>query len=200
MRFIFDLDYTLLNTEAMRESFRHILADAMSVTKDQFESAEEAATAHDTLFNLDRFLHALLPLSDDRDRAREYIDSVMENGDRFLYSDAIQELHRLAQHQHELVLLTFGDKAWQQYKIEHTQIPQLIPRIEYVDTKKSHAVDLFNAQDIVCINDKGTEIDELNEAFPHVTYVWVARQGDPYSTIPPKSAHIQVNQLSDISL
>ncbi len=200
-RYIFDFDYTLFDTNAMRAAFQMALQEHCGTTVEEYQAAEKQITAEGKLYSLDAHLFALFPGSDEREQGRAVAESIVAKMADWLYPDVLPALKKLHTNQNQLTLLSFGNRKWQALKIAHVELTEFFDTVELVEGSKTEPVHLFEAETggkIICINDRATEINELYGVFPHVDYVWMQRPDTPYNNTPPTAPHRAISDLSAI--
>lgn len=188
MHFIIDFDYTLFDTHAMRER----LATAMGVSTDDFHAAEQRLKGRGELYSLET--HAA-ELGVDKESAQ----NVLRDMNDCLYPDAHDffEQHRAD----KMTLLTFGNVAWQETKIAGVRLPQITETIVTDGDKAELARQWANENDIVIVNDRGSEIDAIAQVLPRARFVWVRREGAPYVDEPCTTEEaIEVTTLNNLYL
>jgi phosphoglycolate phosphatase-like HAD superfamily hydrolase len=200
-RYILDFDYTLFDTNAMRVVFQAELQKHCGVTIEQYQDAEKTITADGALYSLDAHIIALFPENDEREKGRAVAESMITRMGEWIYPDVVPTLKVLKKQQHHITLLSFGSRDWQSLKISHSGITEFFDSIEIVEGPKTEPVHLFEQKSdekIIFVNDRAREIDELHGVFPHVEYVWIAREHTPYSQTPPTAPCQQISSFSEI--
>lgn len=200
MRLILDLDYTLFDTNAMRTAVYNALAKVFDISFERYMHAEQQMTQNGSLYTLEAHMHALFHDAKSTQEALSIALQVVQNGDQFLYDDVKPFLQNAKQKGHECVLLTFGNTAWQKQKVDGTSLQEYIDQSVYVDTSKTDAGALFEEANVIAVNDKASEIDDLARLFPNVDFAWITRPHAPYIDTPPTAPHTDIRSFSELSL
>lgn len=187
MHFIIDFDYTLFDTHAMREK----LATAFGVSIDGFRAAEQRLKDRGELYSLQA--HA-----DELGVEEQSAHEVLLDMNDFIYPDARDFFERYADH--NMTLLTFGNVAWQETKIAGVQLPTIGETIVTDGDKAEIARQWATENDIVIVNDRGSEIDAMATVLPQARFVCVRREGTPYVDEPCTVKAIEVTHLNNIQL
>ncbi len=179
MTVVFDLDYTLYDTVALREDILEELV-AFGYGREQAEetfTAARRATPSGTGFYVPE-LHAALLTSLRTDLASEkritdLIISRAEGGARFLYPGVLDMLMHLRQRGHRLTLLTLGDDRWQRAKADGAGLSSMFDRI--VTTTDDKETVLFSLKGVdaqtVVVNDNVPETVRMRTSVPDMYYI-----------------------------
>jgi len=136
MTILFDLDYTLMDTAKLHDGLAEIFdredyrSDYQNLFKDKGIN-----------FNADKYLE-ILKQQGRIDEARESelkrgLAELMENMDDFLKPDAESVLKHFIKEGHELILITFGNKEWQEKKVKNLSIKKYFSEIIFEEEDKS---------------------------------------------------------------
>ena len=200
-RYIFDFDYTLFDTNAMRAALQARLQAVCGTTIEEYQAAEKRSTEHGTLYSLEAHIAELYPEHDDREKGRAVAEDVVLHMADWIYPDVLPALQKLQAAGSRLILLSFGNRDWQMTKISHSGVQNLLDEVELVEGSKTEPVHLLeadNGEKMICVNDRATETDELHGVPPHVDYVWIQRPDTPYNNTPPTAPHRAISDLSAI--
>ncbi|MFH1582694.1 MAG: HAD hydrolase-like protein [Candidatus Falkowbacteria bacterium] len=164
MKVIFDLDYTLLDTLKFKEKIAGIFdqedfkADYKKYFKDEGIN-----------FDYDEYL-AILKAEGRIDSEREKelrleLEKLISNINDYLKPDAENVLKHFKESGAELILVTFGNKKWQELKIKNLTIAKYFSNIIYEDKDKSKSEYLKSLsetdEEILLINDNLDEAKEM---------------------------------------
>lgn len=187
MHIIIDFDYTLFDTQCMRGK----LATAMGVSAQQFRAAEQELKDRGQLYSPEACVEVL-------GVEMELFTSGMKGAHECVYPDvpAFLEKHANA----KITILTFGNVAWQEQKMSAANIVGVDNLIATDGDKAELARQWAGEDDIVIVNDRGSEIDALATVLATARYVWVRREGAPYRDEPCHTQAIEVINLSNIQL
>lgn len=178
MKIIFDLDYTLLDTVAFKEA----LADAVTAhgpSRAEYEAAyrktvkrEGKAYDYDPDAHLE-LMRAMFPDDAALAQAREGIDKVLSETEKYLYPEARELLEAAGKHDADLMLMTLGNEKWQEAKVKHSGLMDLFD--EVVATEKEKTGLIRRAGDghekVIVVNDNGEEMKGMQREAPEFTYI-----------------------------
>lgn len=166
---VFDLDYTLLDTKR----FKNDLANQVfGLSTEEFcDSYNNNFKAKKENYNLESHLQYLLR---DNKIKPENIDGIRREFNRFiagidgyLFPEAEEVIQKFKNQNNKLMLLSFGDKGWQEMKINHLKIHHFFDRIEYEEKNKKESDFLQELKDmseeVLVINDNLKESHEMME-------------------------------------
>lgn len=136
MKVIFDLDYTLMDTVQLHSKLAEIF-DKENYREDyQFFFRSKGIS-----FDGEKYLAILKELGRiDGAREKELkskLAELMENMDDFLKPDAESVLKHFIKDGHELILITFGNKEWQEKKVKNLSIKKYFSEIIFEEEDKS---------------------------------------------------------------
>jgi len=136
MKVIFDLDYTLMDTVQLHDKLAEIF-DKENYREDyQFFFRSKGIS-----FDGEKYLAILKELGRiDGAREKELkskLAELMENMDDFLKPDAESVLKHFIKEGHELILITFGNKEWQEQKVKNLSIKKYFSEIIFEEEDKS---------------------------------------------------------------
>lgn len=190
MKILIDFDYTLFDTHALRDSLVAVLS-TIGVTKEEYQQGEATITAEGH-YSLDKHI-ALLAEQHQEELLFSLIDEVMRNTAPFLYDDAIDFLKR--HQEHDLIVLSYGNKGFQREKIFATGIQDYVQEIVVVEDSKLDALEEWSGEQLISINDKGPEIDEMQNAYPDMKSIWIRR---PLSKHVNKECTLAFSEQKDL--
>ncbi|PIS42514.1 MAG: hypothetical protein COT24_03020 [Candidatus Kerfeldbacteria bacterium CG08_land_8_20_14_0_20_40_16] len=180
MKIILDFDYTLFNAQDFKQALRDRFS-LFGISSEQFDDSYFTIKQQLGYYNYNKHLKMLAQNNKINENDlilsfQEIVDSARE----FLYPDSLFFLKTIKNIPDAFIyLLTFGQDKLQQSKIEASGIKKYFDKI--IDTTNSK-MDLLkidrNVSDIVIINDRGKEIDEIKQQLPPVKAIWLRR---PYS-------------------
>ena len=177
MKFLFDLDYTLLDTEKFKNALIAAIVSVGGPSEEDCQSAFRAVTEKTGMFDVDSFFHELKDTffgDQVAIEARAAFDRVLTETAQYVYPEAKELLEALRKHDGASVdLMTFGNEAWQRAKVEHSGLAELFDETIYTDKDKGERLrDAGRGQDLVIVvNDNGEEIQRMIAAAPEYTYI-----------------------------
>lgn len=126
--------------------------------------------------------------------ARACLQGVMDRAEEFLFPDTKDFLSRLISLNIDTVLLTRGDPAFQQEKIDKTGVRRFVHRTESVSGSKADVMRTFLPPEekgvVFFINDHVEETTEIKKLFPHIIAM-IKRRAD----VPPEK-YLHVGALN----
>ncbi len=171
MIYIFDLDYTLLDTKKFKEDLSSVFG--MSVeefSKSYFENFKSKGVN----YNLDKHLSILkrdgfIASEEQAAAVKERFGGFMAAIDRYLFPGAEEIIKSLKESGDELVLATFGDIEWQKLKVNALKLKEYFDKIIYEDKNKKESRELdglkTRGEKIIIVNDNARELKELEGVF-----------------------------------
>lgn len=179
MTIVFDLDYTLYDTVAMKGDIIRALTGlgfASAAAEETMRGANLHTPAGVGYYVPER--HAALLTSQRTDLASEKrvadaIHACAERGERFLYPGAATLIGHLRTQGHHPVLLTLGDDRWQRAKAVGAGLGELCERIVTTVEDKEHVIRDFKGADprVIVVNDNAPETVRMRAEVPEFYYV-----------------------------
>ena len=191
MRYILDFDYTLFNTEAMRQALIEALA-SYGVTEGWYRDTERQVKA-DGLYTLEAHL-ALLAKGGAIEQLVETSMKVLENAEQFVYPDVWPFLKNIQEA--DVTILSFGSPVWQDRKIRDSGVGVFADHVITTDGDKAESIQQYAGREVIVINDRGSEIDSMYSVMPQAKYIWLRRTGTPYVDEACQWYTEEVNELS----
>ncbi len=192
VKIIFDLDYTLLDTAKLKEKIAGIF-DKENFQADYDKYYKKAGIN----FNCDDYL-SILKDEGRIDCAREKklkskIKKIISHIDNYLKTGAKNVLKYFKSTGAELILMTFGNKKWQQEKIKNLSIAKYFAKIIYEekDKKQSRYLKSLSKTDekILIINDNISEAEEMLK---------ILKKGELFLIKGPYDKGYKSHELSDL--
>ncbi len=177
MKFLFDLDYTLLDTEAFKKALEAAVVSTQRPSVEDFRAAYGTVAEKTGMFDAESFFAELKDaFSDDyaAAEARAAFEHVLTETERYLYPEAKELLEVLRRHKGATVdLMTFGNERWQRAKVEHSGLDQLFDEKIFTDQDKSTILrDAGSGEEkVIVVNDNGEELRRMIAAVPEYTYI-----------------------------
>jgi hypothetical protein len=186
---LIDLDHTLLNNTA----FKTALAESLDLSPRDWSLAYEQFVRDNGTFEPKAFL-AGVPTEQ-----QQAFTHTVSAARQYLYPDALPFLAAAHEKQYRLVLVTFGNVAWQQQKLAALRLPAYVQPVP-TDTTKIAVLADYIEPDTLLIDDNAAEVDAIVQQWPHVKAYWMTRPEGKYRATPPTQPHQQVNSLHEIIL
>jgi phosphoglycolate phosphatase-like HAD superfamily hydrolase len=179
MTVLFDLDYTLYDTLAIKREIIRALTELgypLASVEETFPEANLKTPAGVGYYVPERhaaFLTSRHTSIASEKRVAECIHACPENGERFLYPGAAGLLTDLRSQGHHLVLLTLGDDRWQRAKAVGAGLDDLCERIVTTTEDKEHFIRDFKGEDprVIIVNDNVPEMVRMRDAVPEYYYL-----------------------------
>lgn len=166
---IIDLDHTLLDTT----TFKQTLAKSLNLTTEQWDTVYERFVKDYGRFEPKAFLEGVEPLQ------KKNFFHTLKQLSHFLYPDSLTFLEHMLANGWQVIILTYGNPAWQQLKLEHLPIPTEVRCVTTDQSKHLMMTDLIEPTTIV-IDDNGVELDAIKTAFPQIKAYWLQRSNGKY--------------------
>ncbi|MEK9152439.1 MAG: HAD family hydrolase [Patescibacteria group bacterium] len=98
-------------------------------------------------------------------------DDVLARTGEYLYPGAIEFLGRLRSSGARMVLLTFGEVAWQTAKVDRAGLRPYFDEVIATIDEKKNVIGSFRGGEVVVINDNGHETAAMMAAAPEFKYI-----------------------------
>ena len=177
MHIFIDLDYTLLDTHQLKIA----MAESVKSEIDQLtflESFNEILKSYDEGYNYTIESHAhylaqFYALSEKE--IYNTLLAVVQQSQNFLYPDALIFLEKMQKLPDEKILLTYGNKDFQEKKVHFSGIQKYFDRFIYTPIQK-HLIDLaLHETKIAFVNDNIKELLDLAPVYPDAYYFFINR-------------------------
>lgn len=188
-RIIIDLDYTLLNTTAWQQA----LAKSLGLSPHQWQQAYDQFRQDYGLFNPTDFLRGVPA------HQRDAFQQVVQRVGHWLYSDSLPFLEQAVAAGWDVVVLTFGNEAWQRQKLRHITWPKGVATHATADPKTDILAG-YLAKEMMIIDDRADELETMYQIQPQASYYWMVRPQAKYAGTAPLIPHRTITQLKDIKL
>jgi len=156
MIIIFDFDYTLFNPEKLRQDIAKIFPER-NFSDDYQKYFKDKKIS----FSLNEYRAKLREESglteNQLDQRMAAAEKLLKNSDKYLFPEALSLLEYYRRQGDRLVLLTFGNKSFQEMKVDNLGIKDLFDEVCFVeDEKKVHSI-------IESLKDSGEKILIIND-------------------------------------
>jgi len=156
MIIIFDFDYTLFNPEKLRQDIAKIFPER-NFSDDYQKYFKDKKIS----FSLNEYRAKLKEESGltekQLDQRMAAVEKLLKNSDKYLFPEALSLLEYYRRQGDRLVLLTFGNKSFQEMKVDNLGIKDLFDEVCFVeDEKKVHSI-------IESLKDSGEKILIIND-------------------------------------
>ncbi|GEM_PF-912704 len=211
MIYVFDLDYTLLDTKRFKED----LSSVFGMSVEEFsESYFENFKSKGLNYNLNKHLAILekdgfIASKEQAEEIKKRFKEFMKNIDEYLFPEAEKIIKSLKERGNELALATFGDTEWQRLKINSLKLKKYFDKVIYEDKSKKENKELKAlgnlGEKIIIINDNARELNELKEVFGdrcetkliHERYSGNAKyEGKIYNDLSDAFKEMEQNEIS----
>jgi phosphoserine phosphatase len=162
---IFDLDYTLFNTNKLKKDIAKIL----NIKIEQYNNiCKKCFTDKNIVYNpykLLRILKSEKRISAVKDY-QEKIEGLLKNADKYLYDGAIEVLKNFKKRGDKLVLLSVGYERWQKKKISGLKIKKYFNPIVILEKEKYKNLEFLKKEKkkVLIINDNAGETLDMKKA------------------------------------
>ena len=156
MIIIFDFDYTLFNPEKLRQDIAKIFPER-NFSDDYQKYFKDKKIS----FSLNEYRAKLREESglteNQLDQRMAAVEKLLKNSDKYLFPEALSLLEYYRRQGDRLVLLTFGNKSFQEMKVDNLGIKDLFDEVYFMeDEKKVHSI-------IESLKDSGEKILIIND-------------------------------------
>lgn len=186
---ILDFDHTLFNAQY----FKKDLAKALSLSQKIWEKDYQQNKKQYKNYNYQKQI-ARYP----KKNQQKFL-AVLKNSRKYLYQDSIPFLKSVGTYHgtsiHNIYILSKGDPQFQKKKIVNTGLQKYAKIKTLSNSKISFIRKIKNKKNIIFINDRGPEIDEIKNAFPQITAIWIRRANGQYKNEPCKKFNKKNNNL-----
>ena len=175
MKFIIDLDRTLIDTDQFREDIIE-LAEGHAITREEFGIAYKGDDAKKVCFTPEKLSDGLSEkLGGEKAEFEQQIYSLFsEKNKSYFYEGAIDFLQKLRA-KGQMILLTRGNQEFQKFKIEHLALKDFFDEVVVDHQPKEEICHRWNVEgeEVVFVNDNEEEIKLLKGKCPNWYYVHV---------------------------
>lgn len=186
---LIDLDHTLLNNAA----FKLALAESLELSPEDWKHAYEQFVQDNGTFEPQAFLQGVSL------EQRRAFDQTVAKARLYLYSDSMQFLEAAHAKHYRIVLVTFGNVAWQQQKLAALRLPGYVTLLPTATSKIAVLADYIEP-DTLFIDDNAFEVDDILKQWPHIKAYWMKRSDGKYRSQAPQQPHTTITSLADINL
>ena len=163
--FIIDFDDTLLDTQAYKEA-RIAVLEKLGVARAVYEKTYQQVYYS---YTHERHAQALAERGFSYEVMLKTLNECLEKVGRFVFADAKEFLDSLKKYQQPMMLLSFGVKEIQEFKLKAVGFQNYFDRVyTTVGTKEEvlDKLDIVERTDVWFINDKVGETLKIKENFP----------------------------------
>lgn len=171
MTVVFDLDYTLLDTEA----FKVALCSTLGITVSEFNDHSKLLFSGPPKRHYDLRDHIHYLVNSDEDRAQELLEKcnteVQSRMNEFLFPESRQVVDRFLDAGWEVHLMTLGSPEFQEWKVAGLDsINSKFSKKIYVGTKKVEFLADYAHSDepVLFVNDNARESVEILQSLPEL--------------------------------
>ncbi len=186
---VIDLDHTLLNNTA----FKAALAESLNLSAAEWRQAYEQFVHDNGTFEPKAFLQGVATEN------KQAFQRTVSTARRFLYPDSLAFLQAAHDKKYRIVLVTFGNIAWQEQKLAALHFPTYVQALPTATTKISVLADYIEPATLL-VDDNAAEINAIVKQWPQVKAYWITRLEGKYRATPPTVQHVVVSTLTEINL
>ena len=174
---IWDFDHTLFDANLLKEDMLKVLAD-YGVTSEQFRKTyRQALKCDDNGYDYDPKTHLSLMTEDmsGLEEALVRIEKLASDSRRYIFDGAEELLSRLKESGARQILLTLGNRGWQEKKVIGSGLNRFFDRVITVAGRKDEALKglVQDDNETIVVNDNGKEILVMQQACPQCRYILV---------------------------
>lgn len=173
---VWDFDLTLFDTARLMEDEQRAFAE-WGIDRTRFNQAYQAVVrpggyGYDPERHLSQLGRHLNKAA--RDSIRRHIDLMVADAASYLFPGAVDLVYRLSERGFRQVLLTLGNRAWQQRKVAASGLEELMDEVLAVEEGKPEAVATLASQDdLLVVNDNSREMVGMMRAVPSARFILV---------------------------
>lgn len=183
MVFILDFDDTLFDKNKFKEGLEKLFG-RFGVSPKMFRQSYRWVKKNSLGYDAKKHLAILLkflPGVLDKKKAQRAIDKFLKTARNFIYPDAKKFLKQ-ARKNHDLILLTYGSKKWQQTKVKNSGLAPLFKKIIYTqDLFKQEPLKKilpkFKNQMAVFVDNDPRVLESIRQKHPGIFTVQIIRPG-----------------------
>lgn len=149
-----DFDSTVYNTDKL---FIDILnkCEEYGIKKEQILNIKQKFREQNKLFNIFEILNYINNNIDKK--LYEEIENILKNGEQYIYGDVYQFILKLKEKKYEVNILTYGEKIWQDLKIDGCKIRNYVDEV-FISEKEKNNLDYISYNSSVFIDDNPKEL------------------------------------------
>ena len=180
---VFDLDHTLLDTDLLfNVDLRTALARFAPQTDEIWDQSTREAVRDE--YSLERHIRALVACCErgafSEEKCRADLAREFANLQRYLYEDVERNLVRAKNCGWELALLSFGNPPWQNHKVVGSGLARWFgDKVFFTATHGTKAdvlaQEFADCQNLMFVDNRGPELDRVQEKMPHVATYHICR-------------------------
>lgn len=174
---LFDLDYTLLDTQGVKA----LISKALGIDLDTFTSdSDRLFASKGRSYDLQDHIRDRQPERLLEEVERAISQTIAESRDTLLLSGAVRLLDLWKRKGIRLDLMTRGNPEYQRFKVESLGLANYFHEIAYVEGKKSEQMQGYAhcGETVLVVNDNVKETEQMRAAAPDAVYFIVP---GPYS-------------------
>lgn len=153
MKIYIDFDRTIYDTDEFIKDLKTKCLE-YGISEDLFnEKVKELYLVH---FNCFKLLDTIYEHTLFDKKLYEDFQTILDNGDKYVFTDSILALKTLKQKDYNITILTFGDKEFQLNKINHSGVLPYVDNIIVTGTRKDTLE--LNYENCVFIDDNPKEL------------------------------------------
>lgn len=216
---LLDFDHTLFDTDRFFWVDLKAAFAQFGISDDAWEQSYE--TIWPSGYSLRKHLEALLQIgaitSASVDSAMQAtLERAFSDLRLYLFSDVVEFLNAARRQGFDLILLSFGDPAWQSYKVQASELTPYFAQVIYTPQEHGKAGILDTLApayaELYAIDNNPADLDAMKASVPRLHTYLICRvepsavEGDHfreaarYSTIPSRLPHRQCRSLKEVHL
>ena len=192
---ILDFDRTLFNTDNFLIKIKYIFKK-MGIAEKKFTTSYKKIKPYNLKKHLKR-------LNLENKNILNNFNTLFKNSYRFLYPDAIDFLKFLIKKKKKIILLTYGDKNFQNNKIENSNIKKLFNKI-YITSKNHDKENIYKNilaknknKKVIIIDDLKENTKDIVKKIAHIQAIKIDRNSKN-NKIFSKKRYYEVKNLDQI--
>ena len=202
MKIIFDFDYTLLDTNKLREAIIEVFS-RHGVSRDEFSKTLEESRVGGRDWKPTRQFEILKENSVYKVGViKKEFETLLQSTDKFLYKDVAPFIEEMRNHNFSLV--TYGEDSFQRMKTDGCSLfKKHFDKIVITQNlyKDKEVAELSAAEPAIFVEDNPTALEATKKHAPHIKTVRINRGGGRYSQDPSgDGVDHEIKNLSEIKM
>lgn len=200
---ILDFDYTLCRTGELKQAMARAV-ERFGVTNQVFnETYAKTVSAIPGQYDYDVNRHAVWLAATTQAPVQEIVAAlrgVLSDTNSYLYPDVEIFLRWLKEGNSKIIILTWGNPAWNREKIEHSLVAGYADQIICTAVGKESAPlpITANTGDSAFINDNPSEIEALTKRYPNAHHLRLVRSDGKYANVTAPAISPSLNSLAEV--
>jgi hypothetical protein len=183
MSYFFDFDHTLFDTDLFfHVDLRNALLSRLSVRGGEWDRTYAELLVRG--YSIGDHLKALGLSPEQVSEAADWLYARFASLRGYVYADVVPTLEALTSRGAEIRILTFGDPAWQRFKVSGSGILEFAREVVVVPSRLGKATAIENSgecgENLVVVDNDPRELDQVRRVLPRSRTYWIRRPASQY--------------------